>query len=214
VIADRRQGARALWLVLVFLPVYYAMIARYPVRFDRQLIPLLPYLALLGGFGVAATLALLDRAGRLRLATGSLVALLLVGSLAAPLAIRAADWNIQTGKPDSRYAALEWIEANVPPGATIAREWHTPPLAQAGYGDIFIRAAYEQPLAWYEASGVDYLVLSSFMYDRYLDAPETYPTEAAFYQRLFAIPPAAFIEGDNGPELFIYPMEAAAAAFR
>ena len=46
--------ADALALVLVFLPVYYATIAPYPVRFDRQLIPALPYLAILGGFGVAA----------------------------------------------------------------------------------------------------------------------------------------------------------------
>ncbi|HEX5164088.1 MAG TPA: hypothetical protein VFV93_01730, partial [Thermomicrobiales bacterium] len=74
-VADRRaarngrSGTSALWLVLIFIPLYYAIIARYPVRFDRQLIPILPYLALLGGFGVAATLALLarwpaDRRGR------------------------------------------------------------------------------------------------------------------------------------------------------
>jgi len=211
-LVDRRRGTRALWLVLIFLPVYYVMIARYPVRFDRQLIPLLPYLAVLGGFGVAATLTLINRAGRLKLATGSLVTLLLVGLLAVPLAIRAADWNIETGKPDTRYAALDWIEANVPPGATIVREWHTPPVAQAGYEDIFIRAAYEQPLAWYEATGADYIVLSSYMYARYLDAPTTYPTEAAFYQRLFSIPPATFIEGDNGPDLFIYRLEDAKEA--
>jgi hypothetical protein len=46
------------------------------------------------------------------------------------------------------------------------------------------------------------------MYARYLDDPETYPTEAAFYQRLFAIPPAAFIEGDNGPRLYVYELSA------
>ncbi|HYI16801.1 MAG TPA: phospholipid carrier-dependent glycosyltransferase [Thermomicrobiales bacterium] len=210
---DERSGSQALWLVLVFLPVYYAMIARYPVRFDRQLIPILPYLALLGGFGVAASLALLDRADRTRLVTGTVAVLLLVGVLATPLTIRAADWNIETGKPDTRYVALKWIEEHVPPGATIIREWHTPPVAQVGYGDIFIRAAYEQPLDWYRASGAEYLVISSFMYARYLDAPETYPTEAAFYVRLFAIPPAATFDGANGPELYIYRLDDAAPAF-
>jgi hypothetical protein len=211
-------GSQVLWLVLAFLPVYYAMIARYPVRFDRQLIPILPYLALLGGFGVAASLALLDRyAESWRSPRQSVpivaVTLLLVGALAAPLTIRAADWNIETGKPDTRYVALNWIEEHIPPGATIAREWHTPPVAQAGYGDVFIRAAYEQPLDWYRASGADYLVLSSFMYARYLDDPETYPAEAAFYEKLLSRRPAAAFEGENGPVILIYRLDDAAPAF-
>ncbi len=212
------DGAQALWLVLVFIPVYYAMIARYPVRFDRQLIPILPYLALLGGFGVAATLALLCRAADSRHSPRHVLpvimaTLLVVAALAVPLTIRAADWNIETGKPDTRYIALDWIEAHIPPGTTIAREWHTPPVAQAGYQDVFIRAAYEQPLGWYQAIGADYLVLSSYMYARYLDAPETYPAEAAFYRRLFALPPAATFDGENGPVLYIYRLDEAAPAF-
>ena len=212
------DGSQALWLVLVFLPVYYFMIARYPVRFDRQLIPILPYLAVLGGFGVAALLALSYRytdSWRSPRHTVPIImsTLLLVGALAAPLAIRAADWNIETGKPDTRYLALDWIEEHVPLGATIAREWHTPPVAQAGYQDIFVRAAYEQPLDWYQASAVEYLVLSSFMYARYLEAPQAYPTEAAFYERLFALPPAATFDGENGPVLYIYRLEDAAPAF-
>ena len=217
---DERSRTDALWLLIVFVPVYYAMIAPYPVRFDRQLIPILPYLALLGGFGVAASLALLvrlhdaRRSPRRGIPVAVIAAtLLLLGALAAPLAIRAADWNIQTGKPDTRYTALAWIEDNVPAGATIVREWHTPPVAQAGYKDIFIRAAYEQSLDWYRASGADYVVLSSFMYARYLDDPETYPVEAAFYERLFSLPPASSFDGQNGPVIMIYRLDDAAPAF-
>ena len=46
-----------------------------------------------------------------------------------------------------------------------------------------------------------------------LDDPRTYPTEAAFYERLFALPPAATFEGENGPVLYIYRLEDAAPAF-
>ncbi len=214
-----RHGTAALWLVIVFVPVYYAMIARYPVRFDRQLIPILPYLTLLGGFGVAALLAIVGRSGRIgrsslggvSSATIAVVLLLLV--LTAPLTIRAVNGNIQTGKPDTRYVALDWIEERVPVGATIAREWHTPPVAQAGYEDIFIRKTNDQPLDWYRASGVDYLVVSSYMYARYIDDPETYPVDAAFYERLFAQPPEASFDGENGPIILIYTIDAAAPAF-
>jgi hypothetical protein len=214
---SNRSGAEALWLLLVFIPVYYLMIARYPVRFDRQLIPILPYMALLGGFGVAASLGVVDRFVHARSSASRVipvaVTLLLISALAIPLTMHAADWNIQTGKPDTRYAALDWIEVNVPAGATIVREWHTPPVAQDGYDDIFIRAAYEQSLDWYRASGADYLVISSFMYQRYLDDPGIYPVEAAFYERLLGLPAAATFHGENGPIIVVYRLEDAAPAF-
>jgi 4-amino-4-deoxy-L-arabinose transferase-like glycosyltransferase len=218
-VVRRRRGAGALVLVLVFIPVYYATIAPYPVRFDRQLMPILPYLAILGGFGVAVSIvwsrvhvsSLAGRADRPWMAT-LVPALVLVVLALSPL-IKAAEWDNTTGKRDTRYAALAWIERNVPPGTVIAREWHTPPLAQAGYRDLFVRSIQEQPLAWYRAAGVEYVVLSSFMYQRYLDAPDQYPAYAAFYDRLLSLSHSATFEGANGPEIVIMRLEDAAPAF-
>ena len=134
--------------------------------------------------------------------------------LAAPPLVRAVSWDIRTGRPDTRESALAWINAQVPAGTTIVREWHTPPVAQDGYDDVFIRKVNDYPWEWHEATGAEYLMLSSFMYGRYVDDPEQYPDDAAFYQRLLSQPHAAIFEGDNGPVIVIFRLDDAAPAFR
>jgi hypothetical protein len=144
---------------------------------------------------------------------GAAIALVIVAILALPPLVRAAEWSIDAGRTDSRYAALDWIEANVPVSARVAREWHTPPLRQAGYDELFILKTNDNPLEWYRAAGVEYLVLSSFMYQRYLDAPEQYPTDTAFYQRLLAVPRQATFAAENGPVIVVLRLDDAAPAF-
>ena len=68
-------------------------------------------------------------------------------------------------------------------------------------------------LEWYRAAGVEYLVLSSFMYQRYLDAPDTYPADAAFYERILAVPRQATFTAENGPVVIVIRLDDAAAAF-
>jgi hypothetical protein len=214
-LARRSHGWKLLLPLLAFIPIYYATIAPYPVRFDRQLMPILPYMAILGGFAVGIALSWLGKrqtGERVRSALPA-VALALVVLLAIPQGIEAAHWDIETGKRDTRYVALDWIKTNIPPGTTIAREWHTPPIEQAGYHDVYIRAVYEQSLAWYENVGAQYLVLSSFLYQRYLDDPALYPSESAFYQRMLSMPRLGTFEGDNGPVVVIFKLEDAAPAF-
>jgi hypothetical protein len=143
----------------------------------------------------------------------ALIALAVVALLALPPLVRAAEWSVDAGKRDSRYVALDWIEANVPASARVAREWHTPPLRQAGYDELFIRKTNDNPLEWYRAAGVQYLVLSSFMYQRYLDSPERYPADAAFYQRLLAVPRQATFAASNGPVIIVLRLDDAAPAF-
>ena len=203
--------ARVLALPLAFIVAYYALIARYPVRFDRQLIPALPYLAVVGGFGVAE---LLHVARRYRgVPRPALLALTLLALLSAPQVARAVRWDRTQSVRDTRYVALDWLEAHVPPGTPVAREWYTPPVAQAGYGDIPVRKTDDQSLAWYRAAGAQYLLLSSFMFQRYLDDPNLYPADAAFYRALLAQPRQVTITGRNGPVVIIMRIDDAAPAF-
>ena len=188
-------------LLLVFPLLYYLDSSRYLVRFDRQMIPILPFLALIGAVW-------LDRVQVPRLPTaarGGLVALALV-AFAVP-AVVAAQWDVEIGKTDTRYPALAWVEANLPPGSVVAREWYTPPLADHGFQDIYIRSAYEQPVAWFDATHVQYLLVSSFMYQRYLDAPQQYPDQAAFYRKLLAAPAMTRIDPVGkytGPAIYVF----------
>lgn len=220
----KRRPLGALLLTLTFPLLYYLTIAPYPVRFDRQLMPLLPCLAILGGFGVGWMLSFVGARRRLARATGpvaptpnhrfmlAVIAILLV-ALAVPQAARSVEWSIRAGRPDSRYAALHWVEENVPHDQRIVREWHTPPLEGTGYDDVFVRSIEEQSLDWYRAVHADYLILSSFMYQRYLDAPDTYPAQSAFYSSLLSQPRAATFRAENGPVIVVLRLDDVVPAF-
>lgn len=73
-----------------------------------------------------------------------------------------------------------------------------------------MRSVEEQSLAWYRRQGVQYLVVSEFMYGRYLAEPDKYPTESAFYDALLARPALVHLtRGDrsSGPEIFVFRLD-------
>ena len=105
--------------------------------------------------------------------------------------IKAAQWDIETGKIGARYPALDWITANVPRDSVVARERYTPPLNEYGYSYRYFRAIYQESAGWYRSQSMQYLIIASFMYQRYLDEPDRYPEQATFYRNLLARPALA-----------------------
>jgi hypothetical protein len=205
------RGTQLVLMTAVFVPVYYGGISTYPVRFDRQLMPLLPYLAILAGIGLGSLVGIWNVRRTTTMTLAAIVLAVVTWQSVAPVQ-EAAAWNIKIGKRESRYYALDWLEAHVAPGTMIVREWHTPPLKQAGFEEVMIRKANDQTRDWYQASGAEYLILSSGMYQRYVRAPETYPNEAAFYERLLAAPRVATISAEYGPVIIILRIEDALPA--
>jgi 4-amino-4-deoxy-L-arabinose transferase-like glycosyltransferase len=158
----RTQADRAL---AAFSLVYFAQLLTVDAHFDRYVLPLVPALGAL--------------AGRLR-SLAPVTALLLV----IPLT-----WSIRDArelrKPDARVAAHDWIEANLPPGATLAVDPSLPDLD--GFRLVHLRLP--RPGEPYDANrnvgrlrstGVDYVVLTGAVEDRVLAAADHYPRESAF----------------------------------
>jgi hypothetical protein len=121
----RRTGDR---LVLAFVLPSFLAIASLPNQQLDYLAALWPPAALLGGRALSALLgaARLDRS---RALTFAAVALVLAPSAAGAIAeLRAAR------APDTRLAARDWIERNVPSGAGVAfdRYHYVAPLLDAG----------------------------------------------------------------------------------
>lgn len=197
---------RRWFLLLLFPVVYYLFVSQYVVRFNRILIPILPFLAIIG----ARWLGFVPFPSRSRLARVALVVVAL-GLLVYPVS-QSVIWALEKSKTDTRYPAFEWLDANAAPGSIIAREWHTPEITQAGYDyeDLYIRSAFDYPRQWYQDQSVDYLIVSSLLYDRYLDDPDQYPEQAAFYQQLLPAPSAAKFSADEthaGPTIIIYSVD-------
>ena len=152
---------------------------------------------------------------------------MLVAAFVLPLASSIAYDRTLSGA-DTREVAREWIQGNVPPGALIAVENYGPPLVREDLLEHY-RAAGLDPVTYrlvrlklpapgvpersrdldrLRERGVEYVVVSSRIRDRVLDAPEVYPTIVDFYRRLDAetelVKEFRPGPGERGPVLNLY----------
>jgi hypothetical protein len=113
-------------------------------------------------------------------------------------------------EPDTRTIALAWIEANIPQGATIAREEFTPQIPSSAYRVGFEWLLANKPLEWYRSAGFDYVVTSSVQFDRY----KGHEPQDAFYRSLLAEPIVLDLRpqpGQPGPRVVVVRLRAAPA---
>jgi hypothetical protein len=186
-----RAGDGAAAVVLAGLLAPYLLVASSGHQALRFLAPALPAAAWLAAMGLGALpSAAARRAGA--------VLVLARAALGSALVIRLFF-------VDSRVQAHRWIEAHVPPGATVDLIANNPGYAPAlppgrtlrviptlsremAPADRFMEAAARYPV---EAS--PWLVLTASYYERFLEHPDQRPERAAFFESL--------LEGRNGFEV-------------
>ena len=185
---------RADLAVLSFVIAYYFLICLPLLRFERHLLPLLPFLAVLSGRAVGWIVDVLAdrlrnaRIGRkqlttyLRQAASVAVGLAIIAVAARPSFSAAVTRDQIFRAPDTRSIALDWIEQNIPQGATIARENYTPQVPVPEYQVGFVGLLADRQLEWYRSAGFDYIITSSYQFDRYVG----HQPQDAFYQSLLA----------------------------
>ena len=152
-----------------FVLAYFGSLLTLDAHFDRYVLPLVAPLGAL--------------AGRVRALAPVALLLLLV-----PLA-----WSIREAvrltRTDTRVAAHDWIERNVPTGAVLAADSSTPPLrrhrilplALPGPGRRFDE---NRNVGRLRRRGVRYVLVTGAVADRVLAARDRYPREAGFYDDL------------------------------
>jgi 4-amino-4-deoxy-L-arabinose transferase-like glycosyltransferase len=203
-IAKRRPADLA---ILAFTLAYYALISLPPVRFDRNLLPLLPFLAVLAGRTVGSIVDFVASHPRRMTATFRQISSVAVGfavmaTAAAPSVSTSIAYDQLFRTRDTRTIALEWIERNVARGTAIARDEYTPQIPDSEYKVAYIGRLASQPLNWYRSNGFAYLVTSSVMVDRF----KGHQPEDAFYRSLLAEPIVLDLRpnpGQQGPRVFV-----------
>ena len=115
-----RRFRREYLLVLVFPVLYILFLGGYKVRFVRNLMPVLPYLAIWIGCGAVAlfrdvrgTWPALKRVAGWKLAIPGLLL-----AFAVPGAITLSE-SYDLARDDTRVTARRWVIDNIPPGSTI-----------------------------------------------------------------------------------------------
>ena len=209
----RRGGREA--ILLAFAVPYLLVIATWSSRFERYVIPLLPSLTLLAAMVVVRAVRWLAERGRLMPGPWPAVALAGAAVLlVAPGLARVAQYHRLLARPDTRVLGSEWVERHVPPGTRIALEpfslrlpvargqLHAAPGSVAHLPQLRPGAATPEPAGaddgyWLErldvydldrllGDGVQYVVLSGFVYQRHRQACDRHPAPCRFYGELEA----------------------------
>ncbi len=159
-----RDARRRIAWLLPFPVAFLATLLALQVALRRNLMPVVPFLAIVLGSGLAGLLGwCAARWQRRSLAAAGLVAL-----LALPAAATAA-LLVRHSRPTTRDTAAAWMRQHLPPGSFLVQEQYTPLV---GPEELFPArrprfAARLEPAVLRDARH-DYLLLSSEAYQRFL----------------------------------------------
>lgn len=182
----RRRGEI---LLLLWAVPYFAINGAFEVKFLRYMLPLVPFLALFGGRllidltnGLAALRPRLRRIGQ-SLTVAVVLATVLWGLAYAQIYAR----------PHPGAEMSRWITANVPAGASIAKEHWEEGLPNLGLYRITELNLYDpddanklRAMATTLATADYLLFYSNRLYGTIPRLPERYPMTTEYYRRLFA----------------------------
>ena len=155
-------------LFLAYPLIVLGFLARYVVRFDRNLLPVLPFAAILAAVFAGEVWRALNRlrAPGIRRAGRGVWGLALCLSIAYPLS-RDVVFDAQILEPHTRRQLKKWIE-RLPEGVTVKNH---------GFR--------QKSLAWLQAHGYDYVVMSSHSWEPVAAQPERFKRLAKWYRELF-----------------------------
>jgi len=176
------RGSRAAGVVALAAVAPYLLVASSGHRAMRFTAPALPACAWLAAIALAAVPARPLR----RLLTAGVLAWAALGSVLV----------VRLFYVDSRLLAERWLEANLPPGATvdvIANHEGYVPRVPDGRTARVVRtlsremapaARFEEAARAYPAEAAPWLLTSGAFYERFLDNPEQMPERTRFFRAL------------------------------
>lgn len=184
VIIHQNQDRRA-WLPIFFISTYFLIMAN-KLRWARWMIPILPFLTIFAGVIIYQLVNLLKNKFSIKFNRISGFYLVLGALLAFPPLIKTLAYDHYITLKDTRAIATEWVSSNIKHGSKIAHDSYT---IQVDKKIFFIehRSSEEtrKPLQYYIEQGFDYIIVSSFMYNRYFARPQDYEKNVQFYLDLF-----------------------------
>jgi hypothetical protein len=180
----RKEAVLALLLVVAYL----VFIAIFVLRFDRHLLPVLPAMATLIGFGAVAATAMLRqwlaaRSGIWRHPVWAPA--FIVVAIALALGVGPVRETIDDSRwyaSDERSAARAWIDANVPEASTVLVDAYSPFVDPARFNAI--PATFVVDFEGDPAS-VDFVLVAGQGSGRFLDSPHRYPVQVDRFNESF-----------------------------
>ena len=162
ILSWRTWGRRG-WLVNSFVLLMWLAIVTQVRREGRMWLPTAPLFAIWAALALDSVTGWLRRrlpAGWLPRASSLLFLLILLPLLAGSVRV---DLALQS--EDVRTQAQHWLEANLPAGTPLAVDYFPPNLDPAVWPVTRQFHIYDQDVAWYQARGIRYVILSQAISD-------------------------------------------------
>ncbi len=189
VLAKRPLDKRKL-LFLLFPVLLFVILGFAKLRWERWLMPIVPFEAILFAVGVHGLYVRLIRIKLFGSHRRIIQAVIIVAILwlSYPALSKNIHEAVKMARPDKRTVAKQWVEENLPDGAAIIYEEYTPQLhirPEKNFKLQFLgwRRAATIPLRALQAN-FDYLIITHSFKDRYYNEPQKYPAEIAWYEAL------------------------------
>lgn len=173
-------------LLLSFPILYYLLISRFVVRFERNLVPLLPFLAVGAGYLLDAGMDWLIERFKWKRLAGHMLAVVGLGLLLALPLIASVSFDRALSQTDHRETAGQWVEQHIQPGSKIAIEHYSIPFDYDRYQVEDVIRMGDHSVDWYEQEGFDILIVSDGIWEVLRRQPENYAEEVAVYNELSA----------------------------
>jgi hypothetical protein len=183
-------------------PVVYASVASSQViNWAGLFVPVYPFLAILAAYAIDEAASATSRWRRVEWLEPALVTAMLVLVLWFPTHMSVLH-DREATLPDTGNVARAWINETFEPGTHFVAERYTPVPDRERFRVSQEARAIRKSVADYRSDGVQYIIVSSQIYDRY--GPEHRVTRA--YQRLFELCPSVAqfepVEGElQGPTI-------------
>ncbi len=176
-------------IIMSWVLLYFLLVGSFDVKFMRYLLPITPFMILMGSHMVLSAANRLRRAGPKAAVLASAALVALIGFTA----FYALSYETIYTRPHPAQGASEWIRSNVPQGTVILKEhW------EEGLPNLYEYKVKELPM--YEEdtphkteqvsqllAEADYLAFYSHrLYATIPRLPERYPTSSAYYRLLFS----------------------------
>jgi hypothetical protein len=211
-------------MVAPYVLAYFLYVSSWKELADRYMLPIVPLLILLAA---RLCVALFEMRPSLKRALAPGLAAVAAAAIVLPLSDSIA-YNRALSGGDVRQRAKAWVERTIEPGSRIATETLGPPLVRRSqlryYRDAGLRpASYRvrqlklplpgerhdhHSLRWLRRHRVEYVILSSAVYERVLAAAAQYPRLVTFYGALERRADLVKVfrprAGERGPVIKVY----------
>lgn len=169
---------RVALLVLIFPVALVLVLSTHGLHWDRWLIPVIPFLAMLAGYAIAAVFNIRFVANARY--GGVICGTLLIILVLVPAIVRTVRSFNSFQHEETREIAKNWFVENAFPNARIAREAYTP-LLSPHFEELYLTSLGSQSGDQLAAQQIDYLISNVEQRNRFLTHPNTFPVFIEYY---------------------------------